>query len=162
MTNSEQRRFTNWRLKILQAATSAGNVARTCRYLGISRKTFYKWRQRDHEHGDTGLADRARAPHPLAAGHAGGGREQDPLPPAALPFRPWEDCRLSEPVSRPVGGVCLTASPTTSTCLTRSCGNGRTITITIALTAVWTVRRRTSDCARKRALKCYQGLRTLH
>jgi hypothetical protein len=26
------------------------------------RKTFYKWRQRYHQHGDAGLADRARAP----------------------------------------------------------------------------------------------------
>ena len=62
MTNTEQRRLTNWRLKLLQAATSAGNVARTCRHFGISRKTFYKWRQRHREHGDAGLADRARAP----------------------------------------------------------------------------------------------------
>ena len=62
MTNSEQRRLTNWRLKVLQAAAGAGNVARTCRHFGISRKTFYKWRQRHREHGDAGLADRARAP----------------------------------------------------------------------------------------------------
>ena len=48
MTNSEQRRLTHWRLKMLQAATNAGNVARTCRHFGISRKTFYKWRQRYH------------------------------------------------------------------------------------------------------------------
>ena len=62
MTNAEQRRLTNWRLKLLQAAVDAGNVARTCRHFGLSRKTFYKWRQRYHEHGDAGLADRARAP----------------------------------------------------------------------------------------------------
>ena len=63
MTTSEQRRLTNWRLKVLQAAKSAGNVARTCRHFGISRKTFYKWRRRYLEQGDIGLADRARAPH---------------------------------------------------------------------------------------------------
>ena len=63
MTNAEQRRLTHWRLKLLQAATQAGNVARTCRHFGLSRKTFYKWRQRYHQHGDAGLADRARAPH---------------------------------------------------------------------------------------------------
>jgi transposase len=63
MTNSELRRLTNCRLKVLQAATSAGHVARTCRHFGISRKTFYKWRQRYHQYGDTGLVDRARAPH---------------------------------------------------------------------------------------------------
>jgi transposase len=38
-------------------------VARTCRHVGISRKTFYKWHRRHREHGDAGLADRARAPH---------------------------------------------------------------------------------------------------
>ena len=58
---SEQRRLTNRRLKLLQAVASVGNVARTCRHFGISRKTFYKWRQRHQAHGDTGLADRARA-----------------------------------------------------------------------------------------------------
>ena len=63
MTKAELRRLTNWRLKVLQAAKSAGNVARTCRHFGPSRKTFYKWRGRYHEHGDTGLADRARATH---------------------------------------------------------------------------------------------------
>jgi transposase-like protein len=63
MTTSEQRRLTNWRLKLLQAAGEAGSVARTCRHFAVSRKTFYKWRQRYHEHGDIGLADRARAPH---------------------------------------------------------------------------------------------------
>jgi transposase InsO family protein len=63
MTNAEQRRLTRWRLKVLEAATSAGNVARTCRHFGISRKTFYKWRRRYTEHGAAGLADRARAPH---------------------------------------------------------------------------------------------------
>ena len=62
-TNSEQRRLTNWRLKVLQAAAGAGNVARTCPDIGISRKTFYKWRQRYQEHGDAGLADRARVPY---------------------------------------------------------------------------------------------------
>jgi hypothetical protein len=29
MTNSEQRQLTNWRLKLLQAARNAGNVAPT-------------------------------------------------------------------------------------------------------------------------------------
>jgi transposase-like protein len=63
MTNAEHRRLTNWRLKVLQTAMSVGNVARTCRHFGISRKTFYKWRQRRSQHGDAGLADRARTPH---------------------------------------------------------------------------------------------------
>lgn len=63
MTNAEHRRLTHWRMKLLEAAQQAGNVARTCRHFGISRKTFYKWRHRFEEHGGGGLTDRARAPH---------------------------------------------------------------------------------------------------
>jgi len=40
-----------------------GNVALTCRYFGISRPTFYKWRDRFEEHGPEGLRDRSSAPH---------------------------------------------------------------------------------------------------
>jgi transposase-like protein len=39
-----------------------GNVALTCRYYGISRQVFYKWRQRYDEHGLDGLRDRTRRP----------------------------------------------------------------------------------------------------
>jgi transposase InsO family protein len=39
------------------------NVAKTCRYFGISRKTFYKWSGRYKQHGDTGLCDRSNRPH---------------------------------------------------------------------------------------------------
>src|SRR4029450_5646418 len=110
MTNSEQRRLTHWRLRLLHAASDAGNVAWTCRHFGISRKTFYKWRRRYNEHGDVGLADRARAPH-----HS----------PRATPrevvgkilylrqhyhFGPGEDCRLPEAVSQPLDRLCLRPS----------------------------------------------------
>lgn len=63
MTNAEHKRLTHWRLKLLAAAQQAGNVARTCRHFGVSRKTFYKWRNRFESHGGGGLIDRARAPH---------------------------------------------------------------------------------------------------
>jgi transposase-like protein len=70
MTNSEQRRLTHWRLKLLQAAGEAGNVARTCRHFGISRKTFYKWRQRYHAHGEAGPGGPGPRAAPLPAGDA--------------------------------------------------------------------------------------------
>ena len=63
MTTTEYRRLTHWRMKLLEAAQLAGNVARTCRHFGISRKTFYKWRRRFEAHGGGGLADRTRVPH---------------------------------------------------------------------------------------------------
>jgi transposase len=62
MTKTEQLRVTTWRSKILQHAAAISNVARTCRRFGISRKTFYKWRQRFVEHGDAGLCDRPPTP----------------------------------------------------------------------------------------------------
>jgi transposase-like protein len=64
MTKIEQTRLSSWRLKVLQqAATGSRNVARTCRHVGISRRVFYKWKQRFDEHGEAGLCDRSRAPH---------------------------------------------------------------------------------------------------
>ena len=38
------------------------NVSQACRHFGVSRPTFYKWRARFEEHGESGLLDRSRAP----------------------------------------------------------------------------------------------------
>jgi transposase InsO family protein len=62
MTKAEQVRVTAWRLRILRQAADEGNVARVCRRFGLSRKSFYKWKRRQAEHGDTGLCDRPRSP----------------------------------------------------------------------------------------------------
>jgi transposase len=63
-TKAEQTRLTAWRLKILRSAGhQPRQVARTCRYFGISRTAFYKWKRRFDELGEAGLADRARTPH---------------------------------------------------------------------------------------------------
>lgn len=63
MTKGEQARLVAWRLRILQEAATAANVARVCRRFGLSRKSFYKWKKRHAEHGDAGLSDRPHAPH---------------------------------------------------------------------------------------------------
>jgi transposase InsO family protein len=70
MTKAEQARLTAWRLKVLHEAADAQNVARVCRRFGISRKSFYKWKRRQIEHGDAGLCDRPRTPQssPRATG----------------------------------------------------------------------------------------------
>jgi transposase InsO family protein len=62
MTKGEQARLTAWRLKVLEQAADEQNVARVCRWFGISRKSFYKWKRRHAEHGDAGLGDRPRTP----------------------------------------------------------------------------------------------------
>jgi transposase InsO family protein len=64
MTEREQRRLVNHRLAVLQHTEEVtGNVAQTCRYYGISRPTFYKWRNRYEEKGLEGLRDRSSRPH---------------------------------------------------------------------------------------------------
>jgi transposase InsO family protein len=63
MTKAEQARLVAWRHKVLQfAADGDRSVAQSCRYFGLSRKTFYKWKARYGAHGAAGLCDRPRAP----------------------------------------------------------------------------------------------------
>jgi hypothetical protein len=93
----------------MQHAAAIGNVARTCRLFGISRKTFYKWRQRFVEHGDAGLCDRPTTPRRGAASHRGRGRQQDHVLAAALPLRRAADRGLPEAIPsrhhRPFNGA---------------------------------------------------------
>ena len=47
MTERELERRAQRRLAVLRHAEEVtGNVAATCRYYGISRQCFYKWRRR--------------------------------------------------------------------------------------------------------------------
>jgi hypothetical protein len=63
VTEQQLLRMAKRRLAILRHAEEiTGNVALTCRYYGISRQCFYKWRQRYDQHGLDGLRDRARRP----------------------------------------------------------------------------------------------------
>jgi len=56
-------RRANRRLAVLQHAEEvSGNVAATCRYYGISRNVFYRWKRRYEEEGLEGLKDRSSAP----------------------------------------------------------------------------------------------------
>jgi len=64
MTEQELARGAARRLAIIRHAEEvSGNVARTCRYYGISRPTYYKWLRRYEELGIEGLRDQSRRPH---------------------------------------------------------------------------------------------------
>jgi len=64
MTEAEFLRNQRWRLGIIRHAEEvAHNVAKTSRYFGISRNTFYKWYRRFEKLEEDGLKDRSR--HPL-------------------------------------------------------------------------------------------------
>ena len=86
MTNTEQRRLTNWRLKVFQAAAERRQRRAHLPAFRISRKTFYKWRQR---YRSTAMPDWRIVPARRTArrSNIGGGRQQDPASPAALPLR---------------------------------------------------------------------------
>src|SRR5437870_4740385 len=63
MDDREQQRKVRHRLAVLRHAEEVtGSVSATCRYYGISRQVFYKWRRRYEEGGEEGLRDRSSAP----------------------------------------------------------------------------------------------------
>ena len=53
MTHAE--RQVNRKLRILNHAEASGNIAKTCRYVGIPRSLFNVWRKAYREHGNEGL-----------------------------------------------------------------------------------------------------------
>jgi transposase-like protein len=63
MTKADVQRQANWRKGIIiHASDISHNVAKTCRYYGLSRKTFYKWAKRYQSDGEVGLCDQSKAP----------------------------------------------------------------------------------------------------
>lgn len=64
MKKIEQKRQIVHRQKIIKHYFEvSSNAAATCRYFGISRKTFYKWLNRFNDSGEAGLCDHSRKPH---------------------------------------------------------------------------------------------------
>ena len=51
--NKDQREIAR-KLRILQHAEEIGHVAKTCRYFGVGRSSFYRWREAYRKHGDAG------------------------------------------------------------------------------------------------------------
>jgi len=61
MTNDQ--REIRRKLRVLQHAEESGNVHKTCRYFGIGRASFYRWRHALRKHGEQGLANARSVPH---------------------------------------------------------------------------------------------------
>lgn len=59
---TKQEREIQHRLRILRHADTIGDVAKTCRYFGIGRASFYRWRSRLRDHGEPGLANKQTGP----------------------------------------------------------------------------------------------------
>ena len=49
--NTDQREIQR-KLRILRYAEETGQVAKTCRYFGIGRTSFYRWRQSYEKYGE--------------------------------------------------------------------------------------------------------------
>ncbi|OPZ23993.1 MAG: Integrase core domain protein [bacterium ADurb.BinA186] len=63
MTQKELKRNQKWRLAIINHAEEIShNVAKTCRYYGISRSIYYRWYRRYQKHGIDGLEDCSSRP----------------------------------------------------------------------------------------------------
>ncbi len=66
MNKMQQDKIIKHRLAVLcHPIEVSGSVSKTCRYFGISRTVFYKWKRRYEELGPQGLLDRSRGPHSM-------------------------------------------------------------------------------------------------
>lgn len=52
---TEAQRDIKRKLAVFNHATETGNISKTCRYFGISRAVFYKWKRRYEKLGEEGL-----------------------------------------------------------------------------------------------------------
>jgi transposase-like protein len=60
--NSDQREIQR-KLQVLEHADRHGDVSKACRYFGIGRASFYRWRKAYSENGKSGLANGRSVPH---------------------------------------------------------------------------------------------------
>ena len=54
---NEEQRLVQKRLRVLEYAQKTGNVCKTCRYFGIGRSSFYRWKRAFDQEGESGLAN---------------------------------------------------------------------------------------------------------
>jgi len=59
--NKDQREIQR-KLRILSYADEIGHVAKACRYFGVGRASFYRWRAAYQKHGESGLINRPSIP----------------------------------------------------------------------------------------------------
>lgn len=50
------------KLKIFAHAAKIGNIRKTCRYFGIARTNYYKWRDKYDKEGEIGLINNKPCP----------------------------------------------------------------------------------------------------
>jgi transposase InsO family protein len=59
---TDQERDVQRKLKVLRHAEQTGNIAKTCRYFGIGRASFYRWKTEYQQRGEAGLVNAKQIP----------------------------------------------------------------------------------------------------
>jgi transposase InsO family protein len=57
---NEEQRIVQKRLRVLEHAQKTGNARKTCRYFGIARSSFYRWKRAFDRDGESGLVNKPR------------------------------------------------------------------------------------------------------
>ena len=57
---NEEQRLVQKRMRVLEHAKKTGNVRKTCRYFGIARSSFYRWKRAFDNDGESGLVNKPR------------------------------------------------------------------------------------------------------
>ncbi len=60
--NHQAQRDIARKLKVLEHAKVSGNISFTCRHFGVSRETFYQWKQAYSAQGEVGLVSSKPCP----------------------------------------------------------------------------------------------------
>lgn len=60
--DQQAQRDSKRKLRVPAHAAESKNVPKTCRYFGISRETFYKWKRTYHQCGEKGLINSKPCP----------------------------------------------------------------------------------------------------
>jgi transposase len=59
----EDQREIRRKLRVLEHAERSGDVSKTCRYFGIGRASFCRWRDRYRREGEAGLTNKRSVAH---------------------------------------------------------------------------------------------------
>ena len=87
------------KLKVLHHAEKSGHMAKTCRYFGVGRSSFYRWKAAYAQHGEAGLNAQPIPKHP--ANQTPPEIVEGPLPAQQIPPRFNQSVVHSRLVSMP-------------------------------------------------------------
>jgi transposase-like protein len=97
---TKEERDVQRKLKVLRHAEKTGHVARTCRYFGVGRSSFYRWRAAYEQRGEAGLINQKAHSTESCQPDATRDRREGSLPAQQIPPRVDQDRLVSGALSR--------------------------------------------------------------